>query len=64
MKTDNFGTGFVGVRIDSVTREPIECPEHEHFFVCTECGQSVDRRDLGQVFHHEEPGHEKLALDS
>jgi hypothetical protein len=32
--------------------------EREHFYICDECGQSVDKRDLGEVFHHEEPGHE------
>ena len=39
-------------------------PEHEdeaaHFYVCKACGQSVDKRRLGDVFHHEEPGHEPL----
>jgi bifunctional non-homologous end joining protein LigD len=34
--------------------------ESEHFHRCEECGQLVDRRNLGDVFHHEEPGHEPL----
>jgi hypothetical protein len=34
--------------------------EAEHFYVCKACGQAVDMRDLGQVFHHEVPGHERL----
>jgi bifunctional non-homologous end joining protein LigD len=34
--------------------------ESEHFHVCAGCGQLVDRRNLGDVFHHEEPGHEPL----
>jgi hypothetical protein len=34
--------------------------EKEHFYVCASCGQAVDMRDLGQVFHHEEPGHKPL----
>jgi len=42
----------------------IEGPEPEnesdHFYVCKKCGQSVDMRDLGQVFHHEEKGHEPI----
>lgn len=33
--------------------------EAEHFYVCKVCGQAVDMRDLGEVFRHEEPGHEK-----
>ena len=32
--------------------------EADHFFICSECGQVVDCRDLGEVFRHEEPGHE------
>lgn len=64
MKTKNSGTGFIGVRIDPITRKPMELQEHEHFYLCATCGQSVDKRDLGQVFHHEEAGHEPLELDS
>jgi hypothetical protein len=30
--------------------EPIS--EAEHFYRCKECGQLVDRRDLGMVFAH------------
>ena len=30
----------------------------QHFFACKVCGQAVDMRDLGEVFRHEEPGHE------
>jgi len=32
--------------------------ESEHFFNCASCGQSIDMRDLGEVFRHEEPDHE------
>ncbi|CAN7618043.1 hypothetical protein LJR164_004546 [Phenylobacterium sp. LjRoot164] len=38
--------------------EPID--EARHFYRCQACGQSVDKRDLGQVFHHEERGHLSL----
>jgi hypothetical protein len=31
-----------------------------NFLRSTECGQAVGERDLGQVLHHEEPGHEPL----
>jgi hypothetical protein len=34
--------------------------EAEHFYVCEACGQAVDMRKLGDVFHHEEPEHEPL----
>ena len=34
--------------------------EAEHFHVCKACGQAVDMRDLGEVFHHELPEHEPL----
>ncbi len=35
-------------------------PENEadHFIVCGDCGQAIDCRDLGEVFRHEEAGHE------
>lgn len=41
-------------------------PENEldHFYTCKACGQSVDMRDLGQVFHHEDNGHEPIDMDS
>jgi hypothetical protein len=38
--------------------------EEDNFYTCAVCGQAVDMRDLGQVFHHEEEGHEKIDLDS
>jgi hypothetical protein len=36
---------------------PAPASELDHFYTCETCGQSVDRRELWQVFHHEEPGH-------
>ena len=38
--------------------------EADHFYVCEECGQAVDMRDLFQVFHHEEVGHERHSTES
>lgn len=38
--------------------------EADHFYVCADCGQAVDMRQLGEVFHHEVPGHQPLGLDS
>jgi len=40
--------------------EPADEPQH--FYVCKACGQAVDKRRLGEVFHHEEPGHEPLPV--
>ena len=41
--------------------EPIN--ELDHFYTCDACGQSVDMRDLGQVFHHEEHDHERHEIN-
>lgn len=64
MKTDNLATGLIGIRIDPKTKKPLELEEYEHFYVCAACGQAVDKRDLGQVFHHEDAGHEPLQLNA
>lgn len=64
MKTNNEATGIIGVAIDPETGKPLELEDHEHFYICAACGQAVDMRDLGQVFHHEDVGHEPLALDA
>ena len=34
--------------------------DSEHFYACKKCGQAVDKRDLGQAFHHEVPNHQPL----
>jgi hypothetical protein len=47
---------IVGKRIGG---EPAN--EAEHFYECAACGQAVDKRQLGDVFHHEEPGHKPLV---
>lgn len=59
MKTDNPATGIKGVRTDKIVTD-----EAEHFCICEECGQAFDMRELGEVFHHSEPGHDPLSLDS
>ena len=46
---------IIGKRVGGDTEE-----EREHFYVCPTCNQAVDQRDLGQVFHHEVPGHKPL----
>ena len=59
MKTDNPATGIIGKYVGNKVKE-----EADHFYVCAACGQAVDCRDLGQVFHHEEEGHEPLDMHS
>lgn len=59
MKTNNTATGIIGKRVGG---EPAN--EAEHFYTCSHCGQAVDKRDLGQVFHHMQHIHDKLELDS
>lgn len=44
--------------------EPEPADEREHFYICKACGQAVDKRRLGDVFHHEEPGHEPIPADA
>ena len=41
-------------------------PEDEsvHFYVCNACGQAVDKRKLGDVFHHEEAGHQPIPTNA
>lgn len=53
-RTSNVATGYMGHLVGP------EVPEEEHYYRCAHCGQAVDMRDLGQVFHHEKPKHEKL----
>lgn len=36
--------------------------ETEHFYVCPTCGQALDMRQLGDVMHHEAPGHDHLPV--
>ena len=58
-KITNLAKGIIG-RI--VGPEPED--EADHFYLCPTCGQAVDMRDLGQVFHHEEQGHEPVDSDT
>jgi hypothetical protein len=37
--------------------------EAEHFIACPECGQAIDCRLLGDVLHHETPGHDPLPVN-
>ncbi|RZI61368.1 MAG: ATP-dependent DNA ligase [Zymomonas sp.] len=38
-----------------------DIPEDLHFYLCPACGERVDSRRLGDVFHHEEEGHGPIA---
>ena len=56
---------IIGVRIDPKTGNP-DPPEdeRENFYICAACGQAVDKRDLGQVLHHEDEGHVQIDMNS
>ena len=55
-RTNNAYSGLiVGERIGGGEKD-----EASYFFVCKGCGQAVDRRDLGQVFHHKDLRHKRL----
>lgn len=51
---------ILGYPIDPETIEPLDLPEEEHWYTCNHCGQAVDKRDLAQVFHHEDDDHEPI----
>jgi hypothetical protein len=43
--------------------KPFDAPfaqQRELSYRCTMCRQRVNARDLGQVFHHETPGHRAI----
>lgn len=64
-KTDNEMTGHYGFPVDSKTGEKVIFrDELDYFYVCGTCGQAVDRRDFGEVFHHEKGGHRPLPNHS
>jgi hypothetical protein len=58
-KITNPAKGLIGERLGGD-------PENEldNYYECSQCGQSVDMRDLGQVFHHDEEGHDKIDFDA
>lgn len=64
--TDKLRGPLIGQRVKLVDGEYVRDEpedEAEHFYVCAACDQAVDRRDLGQVIHHETPGHKPIELD-
>lgn len=56
--TSKVPKSVVGSREDGEPTDPLD-----HFYVCPACGQPVDKRDLGAVFHHEDKGHDRLPDD-
>ncbi|MBZ9807717.1 hypothetical protein [Mesorhizobium sp. ESP-6-2] len=58
MKRTDLGKPIKGKLVGPPVKD-----ESDHFYVCQVCGQSVDARDLRQVFWHEEPEHEPLEMD-
>ena len=46
---------IIGYRVSGEPKD-----ERDHFYACKACGQMVDMRDLGQVFHHEKKRHRPL----
>ena len=58
-KIINGGKGIIGQRVGGNPKNEID-----NFYNCKACGQSVDMRDLGQVFHHEEPNHKPIDTDA
>jgi hypothetical protein len=54
-RTNNPASGIVGERGGGAPAD-----ERQNFYVCPQCGQAVDKRDLGQVLHHEQAGHDPL----
>ena len=57
-RAKNDAAGIIGRR----KGKPVD--ERAHFYVCEECGQAIDKRHLGSVFHHEQPEHERLPDDA
>lgn len=41
-----------------------DLPEAMHFMDCPACGQALDCRKLGDVLHHDQPGHEPIRHGS
>jgi hypothetical protein len=64
-RTSNVATGIVGRRIEPKTRQPVKVmDERDHYFICPDCGQAVDKRDLGEVLHHADEEHARLLTHS
>lgn len=58
-KINNDAKGIIGHRVGGDPEN-----EADNFYTCKACGQAVGMRDLGQVFHHEEDGHQPITSDA
>lgn len=56
LKLDNPFSGRIAKHFDARISH-----RRELSYRCGGCGQRVNARDLGQVFHHETPGHRPIA---
>jgi bifunctional non-homologous end joining protein LigD len=58
-QADPEGAAITRSRLNGLCVTAPDLPiQEQHLYRCTACGLLVDRRDLGDVLHHEEPGHE------
>lgn len=55
LKLDNPFSGRIAKPFDAPFAQ-----QRELSYRCCQCGQRVNARDLGQVFHHETPGHSPI----
>jgi hypothetical protein len=54
-RADNPAAGIRGRALDIEITDEID-----HFDICPECGQAFDMRELAEVLHHDEEGHQPL----
>jgi bifunctional non-homologous end joining protein LigD len=53
---------FTRTALNSLRTTAPDLPSsRHHLYRCDACGRLVDRRNLGDVLHHEEPGHEPIG---
>lgn len=55
LKLDNPFSGRIAKQFDAPFAH-----QKELTYTCGVCKQRVNARDLGQVFHHEQPGHKRI----
>ena len=55
-RTNNIASAIRGRALDKP-----KGGSREHYEICPACGQAIDLRDLGEVFHHDIPGHKPLT---
>jgi hypothetical protein len=50
--------------LNAVDTHAPEVAEEAHFYTCAKCGQKVDMRKLGDMFHHEAAFHLPLLSEN